>query len=287
MYAARNDKYTLLVLPDDDPINPRENGGCFGRMVCWHRRYALGEEHDYDEPIDFLREIYRSAVDDGGRRLVAFLKSREAHGGYLEYNRSTRKWDLYERCWWRSDSESPWDSFYSAPKAELNDTGEFFDRMLEALSITDLKTLIAEREDVAILPLFLYDHSVQSISTSSFIGRAQHAEWDSGQVGYICADRKAILDNFGAVNAETHEKAENLLRAEVETYDLYLRGECYGFRLYEDGEETDACWGFLGDVDDWRDDMKSYLPVDARTLADELEFTCESEQTYLRKHPAA
>ena len=159
--------------------------------------------------------------------------------------------------------------------------------MLEALSITDLKTLIAEREDIAILPLFLYDHSVQSISTATFIGRAQHAEWDSGQVGYIYADRKAIFENFGAGNAETREKAENLLCAEVESYDQYLRGECYGFRVYEDGEEIDSCWGFLGDVDDWREDVKSYLPAEAQPLADELEYTCESEEVYLRKHTAA
>lgn len=283
MYAAKNDKYTLLMLPDDDAPNPREDCDCFCKMICWHRRYNLGEDHDYDEPIDFLRDLYSSAVDDGGKRLVSFLKSRKAHGAYLEYNRSTHEWDLFERCWWRSNSESPWDCFYSAPESQLNDADEFFDRMLEALSITDLKTLIAEREDIAILPLFLYDHSVQSISTASFIGRAQHAEWDSGQVGYIYADRKAILDDFGAVNAETREKAENLLHSEVETYDQYLRGECYGFQLYEAGEEIDSCWGFLGDVDDWREDVKSYLPADAQPLADELEYTCESEDVYLRK----
>ena len=154
------------------------------------------------------------------------------------------------------------------PESQLNDTDEFFDHMLEALSITDLKTLIAEQEDIAILPLFLYDHSVQSISTASFIGRAQHAEWDSGQVGYIYADRKAILENFGAVNTEIREKAENLLRT-------------------EDGEEIDSCWGFLGGVDDWREDVKSYLPADAQPLADELEYTCESEDVYLRKCAAA
>ena len=85
------------------------------------------------------------------------------------------------------------------------------------------------------------------------------------------------------MNAETREKAENRLHSEVETYDQYLRGECYGFQLYEDGEEIDSCWGFLGDVDEWRKDVKSYLPADAQPLADELEYTCVSEDVYLRK----
>ena len=51
--------------------------------------------------------------------------------------------------------------------------------------------------------------------------------------------------------------------------------------------EIDSCWGFLGDVDDWREDVKSYLPADAQPLADELEYTCESEDMYLRKCAAA
>lgn len=119
MYAAKNDKYTLLVLPDDDAPNPREDCDCFGKMVCWHRRYNLGDDHDYEEPIDFLRDLYSSAVDDGGKRLVSFLKSHKAHGAYLEYNRSTHEWDLFERCWWRSDSDSPWDCFYSVSESQL------------------------------------------------------------------------------------------------------------------------------------------------------------------------
>ena len=48
MYAAKNDKYTLLMLPDDDAPNPREDCDCFGKMVCWHRRYNLGDDHDYE-----------------------------------------------------------------------------------------------------------------------------------------------------------------------------------------------------------------------------------------------
>lgn len=286
MYAATEGQYTLLVLPDSDPPNPRE-GGCFGRIVCWHRRYRLGEAHDYDAPIDFLRELYRGAVDDGGKRLVSFLKSGKARDARLEYNRSTREWALYERCWWHSDSESPWECFCSAPEAQLNDPGAFLDDMLAALAIDDLKALLAEREDVVILPLFLYDHSVQSLSTAPFIGRAPHAEWDSGQAGYIYADRKALLDNYGPMTPQTRKQAEALLRAEVEVYDRYLRSECYGFRLYEDGEETDSCWGFLGEPEDWLEDLKACLPAEAQALADKLEYTYESEDSYLKKHLAA
>lgn len=46
MYAATKGKYTLLVLEDSDPMNPREDCEPFGKMVCWHSRYQLGDVHE-------------------------------------------------------------------------------------------------------------------------------------------------------------------------------------------------------------------------------------------------
>ena len=86
---------------------------------------------------------------------------------------------------------------------------------------------------------------------------------------------------------ETVEKAEKLLNAEIECYDLYMRGECYGFRLYEDGEETDSCWGFLGDVDELNEEIASHLPDECKDLVDKLEFTWETKDQYLRKRHIA
>lgn len=95
-----------------------------------------------------------------------------------------------------------------------------------------------------ILPLYLYDHSAVSISTSPFSCR-----WDSGQIGFIAVSKKTILDNFGGkiVTQKTKEKAIKLLDAEVETYNYYVEGDVYGFRIVdEDDNEVDSCWGFYG-----------------------------------------
>ena len=43
--------YTLFILDDDTPMNPREDHDCLGKMVCWHSRYSLGEKHDSDRPV--------------------------------------------------------------------------------------------------------------------------------------------------------------------------------------------------------------------------------------------
>jgi hypothetical protein len=47
------------------------------------------------------------------------------------------------------------------------------------------------------------------------------------------------------------ERARKNLLAEVEIYDQYLRGEIYGYGIYdEDGGDIDSCWGFFGDPKD-------------------------------------
>jgi len=36
--------FTAVLQTDPDPINPRKDYDNFGHMVCWHRRYNLGDE---------------------------------------------------------------------------------------------------------------------------------------------------------------------------------------------------------------------------------------------------
>ena len=61
------------------------------------------------------------------------------------------------------------------------------------------------------------------------------------------------------------------MRSEVDAYDSYLRGECYGFELYKNGELEDSCWGFMGDLSDVCKDMADYLPDDCKGMVEHLE----------------
>lgn len=99
-------------------------------------------------------------------------------------------------------------------------------------------------------PLYLYDHGGITISMGSFVGRAQHARWDSGQVGFVVVTRDRVLKNqpsWKRITKERKEKLKEWVRGEVNLYDKYLRGECYGY-ISEDpsGEQIDSCWGFYG-----------------------------------------
>lgn len=81
----------------------------------------------------------------------------------------------------------------------------------------------------------------------------------------------SIRAEYGNCSAESVEKAKALLKSEVETYNYYLSGQCYGFRLYENGEEMDSCWGFLGALQDvLKEIVGEVLPESHRDMVDHL-----------------
>lgn len=50
------------IVPDESPESPRDWDN-LGTMVCWHRRYALGDRHDFCDPQAFAASVpLRSAI---------------------------------------------------------------------------------------------------------------------------------------------------------------------------------------------------------------------------------
>jgi hypothetical protein len=48
------DGFTVNIIQDDDPMNPREEWDNLGTMVCFHNRYNLGDkDHGFSDPSDF------------------------------------------------------------------------------------------------------------------------------------------------------------------------------------------------------------------------------------------
>ncbi|WP_330593358.1 VirB4-like conjugal transfer ATPase, CD1110 family [Faecalicatena fissicatena] len=220
MLMAVNEPYALMVQPDDILISPREVDEHFGTMVCFHPRYALGDHHNHMDKDDFLREMYLDTVGHD-------------EAGMKRYERMVNI--VSSR-------------FRHGPKTEERAIDEAMQKVIS--------------EKYLMLPLYLYDHSGLAMSTESFSGRAPHAEWDSGQVGWIYVSKEDALKEFDAdkMTGAIRQKADALMRSEVAAYDSYLRGECYGFELYKNGELSDSCWGFMGNFSDVLKDMAAYLP---------------------------
>lgn len=127
-----------------------------------------------------------------------------------------------------------------------------------------------------VLPLYLYDHSDITISLTPFNDR-----WDSGQVGYVIVRRGKMLKEFGAKKFTKAMKARALKIAEgeVQTYDQYLRGDIYGYRV---DEHDDSCWGFYG-MEECLEEAKSTVDWMVRQ---EVKKHCERvKQWILNKVP--
>ena len=106
-----------------------------------------------------------------------------------------------------------------------------------------------ETEDVIALPLYLYDHSGITMSTTPF-----RCPWDSGQVGFILVDKCKVMKEFNRKkwSRKLREKVEEILKAEVKVFDRYLTGQVYGYVIEDEDEveHIDSCWGFFDEPEE-------------------------------------
>jgi hypothetical protein len=129
-----------------------------------------------------------------------------------------------------------------------------------------------------ILPLYLYDHSGITMRTHPF-----PCPWDSGQVGWIYVTKETLRKEYGLrrVSKKAKETARRVLRAEVEEYDSYLRGDVYGFVVRDkSGDVVDSSLGFYG-----YDHEESGLMIEAKRVADwDIERVEKERREYVKRH---
>ncbi len=257
-YYKENGKIKRVsVETDNTPPNPRyDYDGHVGKMMCWHRKYTLGDykENKFADNEDFLNDLIRENIKD--ITLINYVKNKKASNGLeLRYDRHEKMWQL-------------WGTYYLFPLMsskdakfgiieEYEDVTWLVDDIIEALPQEDKWKLLEKHAQIIFMPLFLYDHSGITMNTCGYSCR-----WDSGQVGYIYTDRKTILDlnayyrnkkgKSTKVTKNNWKKAAYVwMEGEVEEYDQYLTGEVYGIIEEEydvkdnTWEETDSCWGFF------------------------------------------
>lgn len=132
------------------------------------------------------------------------------------------------------------------------------------LNYTNMLQMLTQSEKICIKQLNLYAHSGLSISISN--DYPYNDRWDAMPVGFIYITKEKIFQNCMGVTEENWlQYANKLIENETKTYDQYLRGESYGYKLtstkikqdkcphcgklvkeYEVTEEEDCCWGFYG-----------------------------------------
>ena len=109
------------------------------------------------------------------------------------------------------------------------------------------QALIKKYRPLAILPVYMYDHSGQTISTSPFSCR-----WDSGQLGFAFIN-KECLKEWGYKSRKGFEKCakqtlEQAIKDNVALYDDYIQGNVWGYEVMDENDDVmDSCWGYYGD----------------------------------------
>ena len=190
--------FRIKIEHDDNPESPRELYN-LGTMVCWHKRYKLGDEQPVEDSQEYLLKLAEKVKPGTAARWQRWV------------DRYPRLYRLYRHG------------------------GTRFTKIVR--SVLDKRAIQ--------LPLFLYDHSGITMSTSRFL-----CPWDSDSVGFIYVSIAKIKETYGwaTLTAARREKIENYLRQEVQTYDDFLTGQVYGYEVEgwngEDWEQVDSCYGF-------------------------------------------
>lgn len=147
----------------------------------------------------------------------------------------------------------------------LDVTGKHWRDDHESDDWQDVYKELKETSLVLIKQINMYDHSGITVSTSN--SYPYNDRWDAGCVGFIYVTKKTIFKECGDITEENWaERADKYLEGEMQTYDQYLRGDVYGFKLtkkvteqekcphcgevireHEEEEDVNSCWGFYGD----------------------------------------
>ena len=100
-----------------------------------------------------------------------------------------------------------------------------------------------EYEPVVIKPLYLYDHSGITISTTPFTSC-----WDSGQVGFVFVPKENAIKfhETDKLTKKLIKQCEEVLDYEVRVYNDYISGNVYGWQILNNGEIENSCYGFYG-----------------------------------------
>lgn len=211
--------FRIGMYTDTDPESPREWSNV-GTMVCWHRRYTLGDEQPSVTPDEYLANLAYQALPLLEEKHELSTARLEEGADYGQYPALRAKMEKSQR-----------------------------ERIEQVLA-----------NNYLILPLHLYDHSGITMSTSRFSCPWDSGQVGFIYVSHakVREEWGTKLEKLGRpLSEETLAKAWKYLEGEVETYDEWLTGNVYGFcteHILEDGDTgdvIDSCWGYYGY--DWKE----------------------------------
>ena len=231
----------FYVERDDYPFHPWEDyDGFLTTINAWWNRYTLGHNKGEGDGTEMLKELVEKYINKD-------LLKEKAFAGEFSYK--------YEEYW---EEEFPYRVTYQWCGTEheyfLGVDDDLIEDIYSSLQNNEMMVLLQTHatESIAIMPVFVYEHGMISISTGSY-----GDPWDSGCAGfaYIEKDKyeKMMLHSWDV------KDAREIIKDEVHMYDQYLRGDVYMYceEVYDPDNDcfdtSENCGGFYSD--NWGDEL--------------------------------
>jgi hypothetical protein len=91
--------YRIEILVDESPSSPREDEN-IGKMVCFHKRYNLGDKHDYKSNMfDSWDELKARIEEDNNVAVILPLYLYDHSGISISTKSFNDRWDSGQVGW--------------------------------------------------------------------------------------------------------------------------------------------------------------------------------------------
>ena len=217
---------------DPEPYDPRKENENVGVMVCWHRRYNLGDEQPKNEDgVEYLLRLARQSSLDFATYDERILDIQ---------NRANDRWySKLEKARGKRRNEVLAKHYVILPLGLYDHSGI-------TMYIGGRHAFDSAGWDSGQVG-FIYCSLEKALYEWGTKGQ-EHLGWD-GEANYTLAP--------DGTKRTLRQAAELYLTGEVEEYDQYLTGQVYGYVVEaEDGEE-DSCYGYFGEIEYVRGEARS------------------------------
>lgn len=173
------------------------------------------------------------AIENGGDRATFVAGDKEDYRFFID-----RDPESDPRAWYSGDPQTPFRFVFSHRRYDLPNEIDF-----EFGNFSSWEGVEKElkKQGYVFWRVLMYDHSGIDFKIAGDMRYWQHAEWDSGQVGYIVAKKDALRAFYETkrLTEKVMHYAEQEARDQLLRYSLYVQGGLFYVKIFYAGASPD------------------------------------------------
>ena len=288
-------EYYVIIEQDESCCDWIQDECPVGHLITWHRYYTIGDKHDYEDPSEFFKSLILEVYHKDSLNSEEGMKQAKEYSKLLLENTMSeiKTYDEVEDHYKKSthgvedapyficsiDENGDWWASYPLSTDKVEDmTSDDLGWMLEMvydykLSRGEMSDMIDACDQIAIFPVYMYDHGSIALSVSN----SQYPfndRWDSGQLGWWYITKEEAEKEWWKGDDWKQSFLERI-KDYIEEFNEIESGNCWGFICAEkdlideriaglsernpyrvrclrseiSSNQTDSCWGYIGDYE--------------------------------------